>query len=130
MLQQSGETFANYTSVSFGFLTKTLPRRISHWFGESTWNGRGILVCTAELALVALSFLSTASFFSGSGGAYLPTKSVFIFLSFTLVLRGIALQFFGVCDRSFRHAGIADAIAIGKAVGTSSLVLYLVSLVP
>jgi FlaA1/EpsC-like NDP-sugar epimerase len=130
MIQQSGETFANYTSVSFGFLTKTLPRRISHWFGESTWNGRGILVCMAELALVALSFLSAASFFFGSSGAYLPTKSVFIFLSLTLVLRCIALQFFGVCDRSFRHAGIADAIAIGKAVGTSSLVLYLVSLMP
>src|SRR3984957_15787156 len=130
MIQQNGETFAHYAYVSFGFLKKNLPRRISRWLGESAWTGRGILVCVAELALVALSFLTTASFFSSSSGASLPAGSVLIFLSLSLVLRGIAFQFFGVCDRSFRHAGIADAIAIGKAVGTSSLLLYLVSLIP
>ena len=46
-----------------------------------------------------------------------------------MVLRGIAFKYFGVCDRSFRHAGIPDVIAIGKAVGTSTLLLYLTSLV-
>jgi FlaA1/EpsC-like NDP-sugar epimerase len=52
-----------------------------------------------------------------------------IFLPLTLVLRGIAFQYFGVCDRSFRHAGLADVIAIGKSVGASSLLLYFASLI-
>ncbi len=129
MIDQSSDEITSLTSDSLGFLTKTLPRRIGHWFNETSWTGRGVLVCIAELGLVALSFLSAASFVANSGANYLPTAATLVFLPLALVLRGIAFQYFGVCDRSFRHAGIADAIAIGKAVGSSSLILYLVSLV-
>jgi FlaA1/EpsC-like NDP-sugar epimerase len=129
MIQQSDEAMTTFSSVSFGSITKTLLRRIGHWFNESSWNGRGILVCVAELTLVALSFLANSSFFPNSSGGYMPTEVTLIFLPLALVLRGITFQFFGVCDRSFRHAGIADAIAIGKAVGTSSVLLYFASLI-
>jgi FlaA1/EpsC-like NDP-sugar epimerase len=128
MIQPSSESLNNLNSVSFGYLTKALPRRVNHWFSETMCNGRGVLVCVAELALVALSFLSAASFFANSSAGYLPTEFTLIFLSLTLMLRGITFRLFGVCDRSFRHAGIADVIAIAKAVGTSSLMLYFVSL--
>src|SRR6478609_6424816 len=129
MIEHSGEAIPNFPSESWGSATRTLARRTGDWLGATTWNGRGILVCVAELALVALSFLSAASFFGGPRSAYLPTDAILIFLPLALVLRGLAFQFFGVCDRSFRHAGIADVIAIGQAVGTSSLALYLVSFI-
>jgi FlaA1/EpsC-like NDP-sugar epimerase len=129
MFPQSDDAATNFGSVSFGFRMKTLPRRMSQWFTESRRNGRGVLVCVAELALVSLSFLSTASFFAHSSGRDMPTAVTLIFLPLALVLCGLALRYFGVYDRSFRHAGIADVIAIGKAVGTSSLLLYLASLV-
>ena len=129
MIQPGGEVLSNFSSDSLGSLTKTLPQRAGRWFCEASWNGRSILVCVAELTLAALSFLCAASFFASSGAGYLPSEATLIFLPLTLVFRGIAFQFFGVCDRSFRHAGIADVIAIGKSVGTSSVMLYFISLI-
>jgi FlaA1/EpsC-like NDP-sugar epimerase len=129
MIQHSGEAIPDFPSEPLGSASRTLLRPTSAWLRSTTWNGRGILVCVAELALVALSFLSAASFFTGPRSTYLPTDAILIFLPLALVLRGLAFQFFGVCDRSFRHAGIADVIAIGQAVGTSSLTLYLVSFI-
>ncbi|HEX4642291.1 MAG TPA: nucleoside-diphosphate sugar epimerase/dehydratase [Candidatus Acidoferrales bacterium] len=128
MIQPSGEALTDFSSDSFGLSPKTITNRVANWFGETKWNGRSILVCIAELALAALSFLSAASFFAAPGAGSLPIETALIFLPLTLVLRGIAIQSFGVCDRSFRHAGIADVIAIAKSVGTSSLALYGISL--
>src|ERR1700691_4780510 len=125
MIEKSGEAIPSFSSSVAA--TRTLPRRIGDWFDEPSWHGRGVLVCVAELALVALSFLSASSFVANAGYAYMPTATTLIFLPLALVLRGIAFQYFGVCDRSFRHAGIADAIAIGEAVGTSSVMLYFIS---
>ncbi len=128
MIGQSGEALTTFSSDAFVVLTKTLPKRINHWLRETNWNVRGALVCVAELALVALSFLATASFFDGSSAGYMPPEMTIILLPLALALRGIAFQFFEVCDRSFRYAGIADEIAIAKAVGTSSFLLYFISL--
>ncbi len=129
MIQQTGEALTDFSPDSFGELPKSWPHRVGHWFSETSWNGRGILVCLAELTLTALSFLAAASFFESPTNRYLSTELTLIFLPMALVLRGIAFQFFGVCDRSFRHAGIADVIAIGQSVGTSSLALYGLSLI-
>jgi FlaA1/EpsC-like NDP-sugar epimerase len=129
MIQESGEALPSLSSASVSSVAKTLPQRIGRWFCESNWNGRGMLVCVAELALVALSFVFTTSFFANSTGASMPTQVLLIFLPLVLVIRGMSLQLFGVCDRSFRHAGIADVIAIGKSVGTSSVLLYFFSLI-
>jgi FlaA1/EpsC-like NDP-sugar epimerase len=128
MIGQSGEALTTFSSDAFVVLTKTLPGRVNHWFRGTNWNVRGALVCVAELGLVAVSFLATASFFDGSSAGYMPPEMIIILLPLALVLRGIAFQYFEVCDRSFRHAGIADEIAIAKAVGTSSLLLYFISL--
>ena len=62
----------------------------------------------AELALVAASFLFTASLLATSGNGNMPAAVTIIFLPLALVIRGMAFQLFGVCERSFRHAGIAD----------------------
>jgi len=129
MIQQSSEVLTNFSSDSSGSLARPWPQRLGHWFIETRWNGRGILVCVAELALTALSFLAASSFFTSSTSGYLPVELALIFLPLALTLRGIAFQFFGVCDRSFRHAGLADVIAIGQSVGTSSLALYAISLI-
>jgi FlaA1/EpsC-like NDP-sugar epimerase len=128
MIQQTGQTLSDFSSNSFHSAGKSLPERMGHWFYETNWNGRGLLVCIAELALAAFSFLCAASFFSNSSAGYMPTNLALIFLPLNLVLRGIAFQCFGVCDRSFRHAGIADAIAIGQSVAASSVALYVSSM--
>jgi len=52
-----------------------------------------------------------------------------VLLPLALASRCTALRIFGVCERSFRHAGIADAIAIAEAVGSSSVVVFLLYLV-
>jgi FlaA1/EpsC-like NDP-sugar epimerase len=129
MIQKSGEALQSLSSASFSTLAKTLPRRIGQWFCESNWNGRGTLVCVAELSLVAISFLFTASFLANSSGGFMSAEVILVFLSLALIIRGLAFQLFGVCDRSFRHAGIADGIAIAKSVGTSSVLLYFFSLI-
>ncbi len=42
----------------------------------------------------------------------------------SLALRYVTFRIFGVFERSFRHAGIADAIAIGESVGLGSVALF------
>jgi FlaA1/EpsC-like NDP-sugar epimerase len=129
MTQQSSEALANFSSNPAVSTAKLSWNRIGYWFNETRWNGRGILVCVAELSLAALSFLFATSFFPPSNAGEMSADLTLIFLPLALVLRGIAFQYFGVCDRSFRHAGLADVIAIGKSIGASSLLLYFVSLI-
>lgn len=128
MIEHGGTAFTDLSDHFFGFLSRFTPRRAGRWFVEPRGNGRGLLVCVADLALVAFSLLSTASFFATSAKSYVPAEVILIFLPLALAFRGLAFQFFGIYDRSFRHAGIADAIAIAKAVATSSLALYFASL--
>jgi hypothetical protein len=116
MTQQSSAALANFSSNPMRSPARPLWNRVGNWFNETRWNERGILVCVAELALAALSFLSAASFFPPSNAGELSAGLTLIFLPLTLVLRGIAFQSFGVSDRSFRHAGLADVIAIGKSM--------------
>ncbi len=129
MIEQSGEAMSGLSSASFRTAKKSVSQRIGQWVCEPSWNGRGILICMAELALVAASFLFTASLLATSGNGNIPAAVTIIFLPLALVIRGMSFQLFGVCERSFRHAGIADVIAIGKSVGTSSVLLYLFSLI-
>jgi FlaA1/EpsC-like NDP-sugar epimerase len=129
MNQTSDQALSNFPGNSAACANPTLPKRVGHWLGDTKWNGRGILICVAELALTALSFLIAASFVATSGAAAMPVKVILIFLPLTLVLRGIFFNIFGVCERSFRHAGLADVIAIAKSVGSSSVLLYFVSLI-
>lgn len=51
-------------------------------------------------------------------------QSLWILLPAVLLIRGGALVVFGVFWRSLRHASIRDLVAIGKAVGISSVCLY------
>ena len=85
-------------------------------------------VYAAELALAAFSFLASSAFFGVTTPAYLPARGLLTFFLAAMIFRGVALKYFGVCDRSFRHAGIPDVIAIAKAVGASSLLLYITSM--
>jgi FlaA1/EpsC-like NDP-sugar epimerase len=124
MIQRSTDALTSFTSESMG----VLPRTYGSWFQKPNWSRRGIWVYAAELALAAISFLVTSAFFGGSSAAYAPAKGIFSFFLAAMFFRGIAFKYFGVCDRSFRHAGIPDVIAIGEAVGTSSLALYLTSM--
>jgi FlaA1/EpsC-like NDP-sugar epimerase len=124
MIQQGSDVLNSFSSGSLGVLS----RPYGSWFRKTNWSRRGIWVFAAELALAAISFLATSSFFGSSNAAYLPAKGIFSFFLVAMFFRGIAFKYFGVCDRSFRHAGIPDVIAIGKAVGTSTFLLYLTSL--
>lgn len=124
MIQQSGDALTSFSSGSIGIL----PRTYGSWLQKPNWSRRGVWVYVAELALAAVSFLATSAFFGNSSAAYVPAKGICSFFLAAMFFRGIAFKYFGVCDRSFRHAGIPDVIAIGKAVGTSTLALYLTSM--
>jgi len=124
MIQQIGDALTSFSSGSFDVVPRTYGLR----FRKPNWSRRGIWVYAAELVLAAISFLATSAFFGHSSAAYVPAKGIFSFFLIAILFRGIAFKHFGVCDRSFRHAGIPDVIAIGKAVGTSTLLLYLTSL--
>lgn len=119
MIEQSTDALTTFSAHPMGFFR--------NWLSGTNWNGRGLLVCVVDLALVAFSFLFSASFFASSNKAYLPAEVTLIFLPLALALRGLAFQIFGIYDRSFRHAGIADIIAIAKSVAASSVVLYFLS---
>jgi FlaA1/EpsC-like NDP-sugar epimerase len=123
MIQQSGDALTDFSSGYQG----TLLRPHGSWFRKTNWSRRGIWVYAAELALAAFSFIAAESFFGKASTAYLPSKDIFTYFLAAIFFRAIVFKYFGVCDRSFRHAGIPDVIAIGKAVGTSTLLLYLVS---
>src|SRR5258706_6758145 len=83
----------------------------------------------AELALVTLSLSVNLFFFAPTNRTFDTTGAMLVILPLALALRCTALRMFGICERSLRHAGIADAIAIAEAVGSSSLGLYLLYLV-
>jgi FlaA1/EpsC-like NDP-sugar epimerase len=129
MLQRGGEVATDLGHVSFGSKIGNPYIQITSWLNETVWNGRGILILVAELTLVALSLLANLVFVFPSKGAYSATDAALLILPLALVLRWTAFQVFGVCERSFRHAGIADAIAIAESVATSSVALYVAYLV-
>ena len=128
MIQSGGEALTSFTPEQFDSCAQSRPERIGSWFKDTNWNGRAIAVCMAELSLAAISFLSAVSLFAAPGHSRLPLELAVIFLPLALILRGVAIQYFGVCDRSFRHAGLADVLAIAKSVATSSIALYGISL--
>ena len=128
MLEQGNEIVVDMGSSSAS-IAEHLSRGALRWLTDTAWSGRNILVWMVDLALVALAFSMSASFFSPSVGSHLSPASTAVFLPLALLLCGISFQVFGVCERSLRHAGIADVVAIVQAVGTSSLLLYSFGLV-
>src|ERR1700681_3672469 len=129
MLHRSGEAVTNLAPMSFGSKNGNDSGNFSRWLTEAIWNGRIVLILMAELLLVALSLLVNLFFFAPTSRPYDATSAMFVMLPLALDLRCTALRIFGICERSFRHAGIADAIAIAESVGSSSLGLYLLYLV-
>jgi FlaA1/EpsC-like NDP-sugar epimerase len=129
MLHRSGEAVTNLTPMSFGPKNGNDTANFSRWLSEALWNGRIVLILLAELLLVTLSLLVNMYFFAPASRSFDATSAVFVILPLALALRCTAIRIFGVCERSFRHAGIADAIAIVEAVGSSSAVLYLLYVV-
>src|ERR1700722_18661355 len=126
---RSGEAITNLTSMSLGTKNEKDSGNFSRWFTEAIWNGRIVLILMAELVLVTLSLLVNLFFFAPTTRPYDAIGALFVILPLALAMRCTAFRIFGVCERSFRHAGIVDAIAIAEAVGCSSLALYLLYLV-
>jgi FlaA1/EpsC-like NDP-sugar epimerase len=124
MIEQSGDALNSFSSGSL----ELFPRTYGSSFRKTNWSRRGVWVLAAELTLAAISFFATSLFCGKSSASYVPAMGIFILFLAAMFFRGIAFKYFGICDRSFRHAGIQDVIAIGKAVGTSTLLLYLTSL--
>jgi FlaA1/EpsC-like NDP-sugar epimerase len=131
MLHRSGEAVTSITPMTFGSKNGNDSGNFSfsRWLTEAIWNGRIVLILMAELLLVTLSLLVNLFFFAPTNRPYDATSAMFVMLPLALALRCTALRIFGICERSFRHAGIADAIAIAESVGSSSLGLYLLYLV-
>jgi FlaA1/EpsC-like NDP-sugar epimerase len=126
---RSGEAITNLTSMSLGTKNGKDSGNFSRWFTEAIWNGRIVLILMAELLLVTLSLLVNLFFFAPTSRPYDAISALLVILPLALAMRCTAFRIFGVCERSFRHAGIVDAIAIAEAVGCSSLALYLLYLV-
>ena len=82
-----------------------------------------MLVLAVELALVVLSLFVNLHWFAPAGNARTATELFLVMLPLALLVRYLSFRMLGVCDRSFRHAGIADAIAIveSAAIGSASL---------
>src|SRR5258708_28649174 len=126
---RTSEAITNLTPISFGSKNGNDSANVSHWLTEAIWSGRVVLILMAELALVTLSLSVNLFFFAPISRAFDTTGAMLVILPLALALRCTALRIFGICERSLRHAGIADAIAIAEAVGSSSLGLYLLYLV-
>jgi len=126
---RTSEAITNLTPISFGSKNGNDPANFSRWLTEAIWNGRVVLILMAELALVTLSLSVNLFFFAPTNRTFDTTGAMLVILPLALALRCTALRMFGICERSLRHAGIADAIAIAEAVGSSSLGLYLLYLV-
>src|SRR5260221_12737192 len=126
---RTSEAMTNLTPISFGSKNGNDSANFSRWLTEAIWNGRVVLILMAELALVTLSLSVNLFFFAPTNRTFDTTGAMLVILPLALALRCTALRMFGICERSLRHAGIADAIAIAEAVGSSSLGLSLVSLV-
>src|ERR1700692_3973199 len=116
MLHRSGEAVTSITPMTFGSKNGNDSGNFSfsRWLTEAIWNGRIVLVLLAELLLVTLSLLVNLFFFAPTSKPYDATGSLLVILPLALALRCTAFRVFGVCERSFRHAGIADAIAIAE----------------
>jgi FlaA1/EpsC-like NDP-sugar epimerase len=129
MLQRSGEAVTNFALISFRSKNGDSSAHVSRWLTETIWNGRTVVILMVELVLVILSLLVNLFFFVPASSAYAATDATLVILPLALALRCIAFRIFGVCERSFRHASIADVIAIAESVGSGSVVLYVFYLI-
>jgi FlaA1/EpsC-like NDP-sugar epimerase len=129
MLQRSGEEVTNIGPIPFHSKNGDPSAHVSRCLTETIWNGRSIVILMVDLVLVALSLLANLSFFAPASSAYAATDATLVILPLALALRCTAFRIFGVCERSFRHAGIADAIAIAESVGSGSVTLYVFYLI-
>ena len=124
MLQNTGEALTNFASISFGSRNGGPQAPFSGWLAEKMWEKRRILVLMVELSLVAASLFVNLRLFIRSGNVHAAQSLLLAILPVAFFLRYASFRIFGTCDRSFRHASIADAIAIVESVGIGSLSLF------
>ncbi len=84
-----------------------------------------LFVVSADMAVISASFCLCYRLQRLNHPGEWSADLLWILLPGVLVISGAALAVFGVFWRSLRHAGIRDLVAIGKAVGVSSVCLYL-----
>ena len=129
MQQRGSGTMANFMAGPFGSQIFNVYIHIDEWVTEKIRDGRRISVLIVELLLVGVSLVINLRLPNSSGSAVVTSGGLLLFVSSAIVIRYAAFRIFGVCDRSFRHAGIADAIAIAESVATGSVVLFAMYLV-
>ena len=127
-MQHTNDRASDFTSFSLASFLPAHFRYGEAWFRETMVAGRNVLVLMAELLLVTVSLLFNLSYFATRLGPIQSRDAMIVLLVLALLFRGIAFAAFGVFGRSFRHAGLSDAIAIAQSVAVSSAALYLVSL--
>jgi FlaA1/EpsC-like NDP-sugar epimerase len=123
-MSDRSEAINNFGPFSLRGKNKSLIH-IHNWLTAKIWNGRDILIFMAELVLATLSLLLNLFFFVPSTNTPTAMDAVLLILPMALVLRCIAFRFYGVSQRSLRHAGLADAIAIAESAGSGSIALFL-----
>jgi len=124
MIQNSSSGPSELASMSLGSLAPAQSRFREQWLRGTLSAGRNVFVLLVELLLVTISFELSMSHFESRLAPLEIGEAAILIVVLVLVFRGAALIAFGVCERSFRHAGLSDAIAIAKAVAVSSVALY------
>jgi hypothetical protein len=125
VIQNSGGGSSELASMSLGSIASASRFR-EQWLRGTLSAGRNVFVLLVELLLVTLSFELSMSHFESAPAPIVIGEGAILIAVLALLLRGAAFIAFGVCERSFRHAGLSDAIAIAKAVLVSSVVLSVV----
>jgi len=99
---------------------------LGKWLVCATSQGQQLAILVGEMALVALSLLGNLSYFSGILGATWAARTAPIVLPFILLSRGVGFLAFDTWQRSLRFAEIADLVAIGKSIASSSIAAFLI----
>lgn len=97
---------------------------LSKWLGCATSQAQPLAILVAEMTLVALSLLGNLSYFSGVLGASWAARTAPVVLPFILLCRGVGFLAFDTWQRSLRFAEVADLVAIGKSIGSSSVAAF------
>ena len=122
MLQHNAQALTNFQSIPIGSQRDQSSTTLYRWITEKIWEKRRILILIVELVLVAASLFVNLRLFAQPGNTF--RDLLLAMLPLALSLRYLSFRILGTCDRSFRHAGLADAIAIAESVGIGSVALF------
>jgi FlaA1/EpsC-like NDP-sugar epimerase len=121
----SSASFDGVAMPSFGSILRQAAAQIWGWFSVPVRCSYRIIVLAAEVAAVLFSFILNLSIFDALLSQGRVSTGAWLLIPIVLLLRGGGLLAFGVWRRSFRYASVADIFAIGQAIATSSIVLYI-----